>query len=188
MTAVTCECGQPVYIARSGECARCYERRRYREKVKPTKTPNLEEGQRYRLERSSPFSFRADASLALASGLLGVLLICDDCEERLGPVRSEERARDAIVAHLVDSHDLNTALEPGPLVRVRQPRAERYRDELPIGFHSDVSVLAVGLYGAVITCEACTLQLGPVFNAPSAAMAIHGHQLRAHNPTGRSLA
>ena len=192
MTAGTCACGQPVHIVKSGECKKCYDRRLYRQskaKNPPVDPTQLEKGQRYKLA-GSEIVFRADASLDLAdAGLLGVLLICDECEEPLGPVRSEPEARVEIVAHLVRSHDLIDFRSVGrKLVRVKQPRPPRFHDELPIGYWSDVSVLAPGLYGAVIICEVCRLQLGPVFNPPSAAMAIHGHQLRAHNPTGRSLA
>ena len=67
---------------------------------------------------------------------------------------------------------------------VRHRVTGKFRDELPAGYWSDVSVLAPGLFGAVVVCEACGLQLGPVFNPASAAMAIHGHQLRAHNLPG----
>jgi hypothetical protein len=75
--------------------------------------------------------------------------------------------------------------DPGALNEVRARHEPRYRDELPAGYWSDVSVLAPGLFGAVIVCEACGFQLGPVFTPASAAMAIHGHQLRAHNAPGR---
>lgn len=71
---------------------------------------------------------------------------------------------------------------------VRHRGSAKLHDELPAGYWSDVSVLAPGLFGAVIVCEACGLQLGPVFNPASAAMAIHGHQLRAHNRPGRRRA
>lgn len=75
--------------------------------------------------------------------------------------------------------------DPRALSTVRRRRELRFRDELPAGYWSDVSVLAPGLFGAVIVCEACGFQLGPVFTPASAAMAIHGHQLRAHTIPGR---
>ena len=68
---------------------------------------------------------------------------------------------------------------------IKTRRSPRYRDELPDGYWSDVSVLRPGFFGCVIVCETCADQLGPVFTPASAAMAIHGHQLRAHAPTGR---
>lgn len=189
MTAARCACGQPVFIVKSGECKKCYDRRLYRQS-KTVDMAQLEKGQRYKLAGNELVVFRTDASLDLAdAGLLGVLLHCEECEEHLGPVRSEVEARIEIVGHLFRSHDLVDSHAVGrKLVRVRQPRPPRFRDELPVGYWSDVSVLAPGLYGAVIICEVCGLQLGPVFNPASAAMAIHGHQLRAHNPTGRSIA
>lgn len=64
-------------------------------------------------------------------------------------------------------------------------RTKRYRDSLPDGFHSDVPLEGVGLFGAVVVCEADGHQLGPVRSATEAAMAIYAHQLRAHGRTGR---
>lgn len=73
-------------------------------------------------------------------------------------------------------------------VQARIPvRAQRYREHLPAGYWSDVPIGGAGFFGAVIVCEACGDQLGPVWIESSAAMAIHAHQLRAHNDTGRHL-
>jgi hypothetical protein len=78
--------------------------------------------------------------------------------------------------------------DPRALRSIRPRASGKFHDELPAGYWSDVSVLAPGLFGAVIVCESCGHQLGPVFNPASAAMAIHGHQLRAHNLPGRRRA
>ena len=67
-------------------------------------------------------------------------------------------------------------------------RPKRYRDFLPDHFYSDVSLADPWkLLGCVIVCEKCKDQLGPVWDERAAAMAIHFHQLRAHNPVGRHI-
>lgn len=65
---------------------------------------------------------------------------------------------------------------------------DRFRDKLPAGYWSDVSVVAPGAFGAVVVCEACGAQLGPVFSPIGAATAIHEHQLQAHTIPGRHRA
>lgn len=68
------------------------------------------------------------------------------------------------------------------------PDPNRHRDFLPDGYWSDVSLCEpMQLYGVVIVCERDGDTLGPVWTPSAAAQAIHSHQLRAHNPTGRHL-
>lgn len=68
------------------------------------------------------------------------------------------------------------------------PHEGRFYDFLPSGFWSDVSLAdPMSLYGVVIVCEQDGFTLGPVWTPAAAAAAIHSHQLRAHNATGRHL-
>lgn len=64
--------------------------------------------------------------------------------------------------------------------RNRRGHVEKYRDSLPTGYWSDVPVAGTGLLGAVITCQACKDQLGPVHDPASAALTIHAHEQRRH--------
>ncbi|MGK0715136.1 hypothetical protein ACR5KS_03575 [Leucobacter sp. W1153] len=64
--------------------------------------------------------------------------------------------------------------------RRRRGYIEKYLDHLPKGYWSDVPVAGTGPFGAVITCQTCKEQLGPVHDPTSAALTIHAHQQRNH--------
>lgn len=64
--------------------------------------------------------------------------------------------------------------------RERRGHIQKYRDDLPRGYWSDVPVAGTGPFGAVITCETCKDQLGPVHDPASAAFTIHAHEHRQH--------
>lgn len=91
------------------------------------------------------------------------------------------RARQLCAAHYTRAQRHG---DPG-LSEVRPRPAPKFRVELPAGYWADAPLPSASLLGAVICCEACGAQLGPVHTLPAAALAIHGHQLRAHNVPGR---
>ena len=56
-----------------------------------------------------------------------------------------------------------------------------YTDGLPRGFRSDVPLTEpLGFFGAVILCDKCPVQLGPVHDAETADSIARAHLARCH--------